>query len=97
VIDVPGLTPRSPVTMVGPVLVTVEAPRMAKVWSVPSCGGPWEKATWDEVATRIAAKQRAILVNRLWMVCVRVEDIFMFSLLDLQRSNPALERMVCGA
>ena len=31
----PGLTPRSPVTMVAPVLVTVEAPRTAKLAAEP--------------------------------------------------------------
>ena len=35
-IDVPGLTPRSPVTTVGPVLVTALPPRTAKVAAVPS-------------------------------------------------------------
>ncbi len=32
----PGLTPRSPVSTLGPVLVTVEPPRTAKLWAVPS-------------------------------------------------------------
>src|SRR6185436_2222122 len=32
----PGLTPRSPATMLGPVLVTVEPPRTPKLAAVPS-------------------------------------------------------------
>ena len=35
---VPGLTPRSPLTTVGPVLVTVEPPRTAKLPAAPSGG-----------------------------------------------------------
>jgi hypothetical protein len=34
----PGLTPRSPDTMVGPVLVTVLPPKTAKLAAVPSDG-----------------------------------------------------------
>ncbi len=34
----PGLTPRFPLTMVAPVLVTVEPPRTAKLAAVPSVG-----------------------------------------------------------
>ncbi len=34
-IAVPGLTPRSPRTVVGPVLVTADAPRTPKVEAVP--------------------------------------------------------------
>src|SRR5687768_15825888 len=34
----PGLTPRSPLTIVGPVLVTVDAPRTAKGPALPSGG-----------------------------------------------------------
>src|SRR5271157_2787534 len=36
VIEVPGERPRSPVMVVGPVLVTVEAPRTAKLSAEPS-------------------------------------------------------------
>ena len=35
VIAVPGLTPRSPTRVVGPVFVTVEAPKTAKFAAVP--------------------------------------------------------------
>jgi hypothetical protein len=35
---VPGLTPKSPVMIVAPVLVTVEAPRTAKVCAEPNGG-----------------------------------------------------------
>ncbi len=38
VIAVPGLTPRSPVSVVGPVLVTVEPPSTAKLSAVPREG-----------------------------------------------------------
>jgi hypothetical protein len=37
--EVPGLTPRSPVTTVAPVLVTVELPRTAKLPAKPRVGG----------------------------------------------------------
>ena len=36
VIAVPGLTPTSPTMAVAPVLVTVDAPRTAKLCAVPS-------------------------------------------------------------
>jgi hypothetical protein len=38
VTDVPGLTPRSPLTTVGPVFVTVLLPSTAKSTAVPSGG-----------------------------------------------------------
>src|SRR5439155_12512345 len=44
VIAVPGLTPRSPPTMVAPVLVTVEAPRTAKVLAAPRLPAPVPKS-----------------------------------------------------
>ena len=34
----PGLTPTSPLMVVGPVLVTVEPPSTPKLWAVPSVG-----------------------------------------------------------
>jgi len=40
----PGLTPRSPVMMLEPVLVTVEPPRTAKLCAVPSDGAVWATA-----------------------------------------------------
>src|ERR1700730_17375707 len=40
VTELPGLRPRFPVTIVAPVLVTVEAPKMAKVSGAPS-GAVW--------------------------------------------------------
>ena len=36
--EVPGLRPRSPVSTVGPVLVTVDAPSTAKFCAVPNGG-----------------------------------------------------------
>jgi hypothetical protein len=41
---VPGLTPKSPVMIVGPVLVTVEAPRTAKPCAEPSGGADCAQA-----------------------------------------------------
>jgi hypothetical protein len=41
---VPGLTPRSPVMTVGPALVTVEAPRTAKLCTEPSGGADYAQA-----------------------------------------------------
>src|SRR4030095_14780170 len=38
---VPGLNPRSPLIVVGPVLVTVEAARTANVEAAPRAIGPW--------------------------------------------------------
>ena len=43
-IAVPGLTPRSPLTVLVPVLVTVEPPRTAKLCAVPSDGADWASA-----------------------------------------------------
>jgi hypothetical protein len=44
---VPGLTPRSPLTVVLPVLVTVEAARTPKVVAVPRGIGAWTAvASW---------------------------------------------------
>src|SRR5687767_13343607 len=40
VTEVPGLNPRSPLIVVGPVLVTVEAPRTANVLADPRAIGP---------------------------------------------------------
>jgi hypothetical protein len=46
VIELPGLTPISPTSVVGPVFVTAEPPRTAKSWAVPNvpfpCGQPPE-------------------------------------------------------
>src|SRR3972149_1829308 len=41
VIALPGLTPRSPKIVVGPVLVTVWPPRTAKLAAEPSPGAVW--------------------------------------------------------
>ncbi len=59
---VPGETPRSPLTMVGPVLVTVEPPRTPKLSAVPNVGAdlshsiPYqrnEKRSYDQRNRRI--------------------------------------------
>src|SRR6185436_16795127 len=44
VTEVPGLNPRSPLTVVAPVLVTVEAARTANVLADPRATGPWPAA-----------------------------------------------------
>src|SRR5205807_6212713 len=44
---VPGLTPRSPVTIVAPVLVTVEPARTAKLAADPRATDPWLHADRD--------------------------------------------------
>ena len=46
VTELPGLSPRFPVTIVAPVLVTVEAPKMAKLSAAPS-GTLWANADQD--------------------------------------------------
>src|SRR4051794_35221264 len=66
----PGETPRLPVTLVGPVFVTVEPPRMAKFCAVPR--GIWAKA--DEGVKRNAAIPR--IARRL--KCVRVMSMVPF-------------------
>lgn len=54
---VPGATPKSPVTTVGPVFVTVEAPRTAKLCAVPSVGAvPWADACTDPAVIRRAVR-----------------------------------------
>jgi hypothetical protein len=54
---VPGLTPRSPVITLGPVLVTVEAPSTAKLWAIPSDGAVWAAAEWYVVALTSATSK----------------------------------------
>src|ERR1041384_2713045 len=53
---VPGLSPRSPLTMVGPVLVTVEAARTANVVADPRATGacPAAVAAVVKLQTRLA-------------------------------------------
>ena len=55
---VPGATPKSPVTTVGPVFVTVEPARTAKLCAVPSEGAvPWPNAWVEFAIRRIVAKK----------------------------------------
>jgi hypothetical protein len=60
---VPGLTPRSPFTMVGPVLVTVELPSTAKLSAVPSDGATAANAAWNGAAV-IAVNVRTMRNQR---------------------------------
>ena len=54
----PGLTPRSPLITVGPVLVTAEPPRTAKAAAVPSEGA----VAADRVCNETVEKTSAIAV-----------------------------------
>ena len=51
--EVPGLTPKSPATAVGPVLVTVEAPKTAKVCAEPNGGTDCAQAALPVVNMKI--------------------------------------------
>src|SRR5271170_5623454 len=55
VIEVPGYKPRSPLIVVGPVLVTVEAPRTAKLDTVPSVGAVCANIGLKEIIARSKA------------------------------------------
>jgi hypothetical protein len=61
---VPGLTPRFPVTTVGPVFVTVEAPSTAKLCAVPKDGATAARVEWKGTAVGRAISRaiEAILV-----------------------------------
>ena len=48
----PGLTPRSPLRLVAPVLVTVEEARTANVRAVPSAGAVCANTVFSEVVER---------------------------------------------
>jgi len=58
----PGLTPRSPVTMVGPVLVTIEPPKTAKLVATPR-GGAVASRGRAQAFPIAAAKSSAARVN----------------------------------
>jgi hypothetical protein len=60
VIAEPGLTPTSPTTDVAPVLVTVEAPKTAKLTAVPIAGAVCAHALFREhtASSRTAAIKR---------------------------------------
>jgi len=59
---VPGLTPRSPVIVLRPVLVTVEAPRTAKLCAEPS-DGLWARAG-DDPSRRAANPRLARIIKQ---------------------------------
>ena len=63
VTELPGLTPRSPVIVLEPVLVTVEPPRTAKPWAEPS-DGFWARAG-DGPNAREASARPAGMVRDL--------------------------------
>src|SRR5436190_22914483 len=63
VIAVPGLTPTSPVTSVGPVLVTVDDPRTAKVCAEPSWGCAKAAVALTSVDARTIPARRVIRGN----------------------------------
>src|ERR1700719_4064129 len=73
VTELPGLSPRSPVMIVAPVLVTVDAPKMAKVSAAPS-GTVW--ATADREGTSnpetINAVAHAAAELRTCFLCVEL-------------------------
>jgi hypothetical protein len=58
VIALPGLTPTSPVIVVGPVLVTVEAPSTAKLDAAPRFG-IWALADLWKLANATIARSIA--------------------------------------
>jgi len=71
VMEVPGLTPRSPLITDGPVLVTVEPARTAKLPAVPrptgavaAAAGPTPTAAIAAIAT-VRASERVISHKRL--------------------------------
>src|SRR5207245_6085976 len=57
---VPGLTPRSPLTVVPPVLVTVEPARTPNVAADPRATG-----AWPDVAAAVVKLQAKLLANAL--------------------------------
>ncbi len=59
----PGLTPRSPVTMVGPMLVTVEPAKTAKLAATPSVGATPNIGRAQAFPT--VTKSRAAMVNKV--------------------------------
>jgi hypothetical protein len=72
VIARPGQTPRSPLTMVEPVLVTVEPPRTAKLAAVPSPGAIAASGCADALIDRPANKRdiiRMIEIVRYFSLC----------------------------
>src|SRR5712664_1484962 len=60
---VPGLTPKSPVMIVGPVLVTVEAPRTAKLCAEPSGGADCARARLPTFNMQITNK--SLFISKL--------------------------------
>jgi hypothetical protein len=68
--EVPGLTPKSPVIIVGPVLVTVEAPRTAKVCAEPNGGAVCAQAMVPILNRKIIEKTVFILLPSM-IFCIR--------------------------
>src|ERR1700753_2149326 len=72
VTDVPGLTPRSPLMIDEPVLVTAEPPRTAKLLAVPRLTGacaPSPSVVQHARVGRTAMIGRAVLHRRLRAAC----------------------------
>ena len=63
VIEVPGLTPKSPMTTDGPVLVTAAAPRTAKLVAVPSGGAVAAETVSNNAAETIRAIADNLAIN----------------------------------
>ena len=73
VIEEPGYKPKSPVITDGPVLVTVEEPRTAKLCDVPSVGATcadrvWHKAVKSSSATPATGKNDRISGKRIFLI-----------------------------
>jgi len=78
VIAVPGLTPRSPTTMVGPVLVTVEPPNTAKVCAVPNEGAAWANAVCSGAMVKRAVRKAVAisLAATAFNFCISLREFF---------------------
>src|ERR1700730_8301618 len=78
VIDVPGLTPTSPVMTVGPVLVTVEAPKTAKLFAEPRGGADCAHTKLPilimQVTNRSRFMKKVLSVGLLFIFAVNVRS-----------------------
>ena len=66
VTELPGLRPRFPLMIVGPVLVTVEAPKMAKVSAAPS------GTVWASVDQEVASSAETVNAAALGAADLRI-------------------------
>lgn len=97
-IEVPGLTPRSPVMTLGPVLVTVEAPRTAKLCAVPKEGAICARAAWIGIAIGSAESNpmEANLAKYPFSVRVRLIPFFISLAPMLNVKNPIPKQRESG-